>query len=141
MRFMIIRKGDAQTEAGAMPSRELAEAMMSYHEEMARELRILAGDGLHPTSKGAKVKFRRGKPMVVDGPFTETKEVIAGYTMVEADSLEQVLAWAKRWPPLDGDGEVELEIRRVFEMDEFGDVFTGELRDQAERIMNAGARV
>jgi hypothetical protein len=91
MRFMIIRKGDAETEAGGKPTRELAEAMMAYHEEMGRELKILGGDGLKPTSAGAKVKFRKGKPLVTDGPFTETKEIIAGDTLVEADSLAQVL--------------------------------------------------
>jgi hypothetical protein len=137
MRFMIIRKGDAETEAGTMPSRELAQAMMDYHEEMGRHLKILGGDGLHPTSRGAKVKFAKGMPKVVDGPFTETKEIVAGYTLVEADSLEQVLEWAKKWPPLDAHGEVELEIRRVYEVEDFGDVFTGDLEDQRQRVMNA----
>ena len=98
MRFMIIRKADAETEAGTLPSRELAEKMMAYHEEMGRDLKILGGDGLKPTSAGAKVRFRRNKPLVIDGPFTETKEIIAGYTLVEADSLAHVLAWAKLWP-------------------------------------------
>jgi hypothetical protein len=136
MRFMIIRKGDAETEAGTMPTRELAEKMMAYHEEMGRDLKILGGDGLKPTSAGAKVKFRKGKPLVVDGPFTETKEVIAGYTVVEARSLEQVLKWAERWPCLDGDGNVELEIRQLYELDDFGDAFAGDLRADAERILN-----
>jgi len=134
MRFMIIRKGDAETEAGVMPSRELAQAMMDHHEEMGRHLKILGGDGLHPTSKGAKVKFTKGFPKVLDGPFAETKEVIAGYTLVEAPSLEAVLEWAKKWPPLDANGEVELEIRRIYELEDFGDVFTGELRAQTERV-------
>jgi hypothetical protein len=135
MRFMIIRKGDAETEAGAMPSRELAEKMMAYHEEMGRHLKILGGDGLKPTSAGAKVRFRKKKPMVIDGPFTETKEIIAGYTLVEADSLAEVLEWAKRWPCLDGDGNVELEIRPLYEIDDFGDAFAGDLKAEAERIM------
>ena len=135
MRFMIIRKGDAETEAGKMPSRELAEEMMAYHEEMGRHLKILGGDGLKPTSAGAKVRFRKKKPMVIDGPFTETKEIIAGYTLVEAGSLAEVLEWAKRWPCLDGDGDVELEIRQLYEFDDFGDAFAGDLRAEAERIM------
>src|SRR5689334_10369573 len=102
MRFMIIRKGDAETEAGVAPTAELAQAMMDYHEEMGRSLTILGGDGLQPTSKGARLKFRKGKPVVTDGPFAESKEVLAGYTLVEAESLAEVVAWAKKWPPLDG---------------------------------------
>ena len=135
MRFMIIRKGDAETEAGTMPSRELAQAMMDYHEEMGRHLKILGGDGLRPTRDGAKVKFRDGKPLVVDGPFTETKEIVAGYTLLEADSLETVLKWARKWPPLDAGGHVELEIRRLYEVEDFGDVFEGDLTDQHARVM------
>jgi hypothetical protein len=136
MRFLIIRKGDADTEAGAMPSRELAQAMMDYHEEMGRHLKILDGNGLQPTSKGAKVKFTKGMPQVLDGPFAETKEVVAGYTLVEADSLEQVLEWAKKWPPLDGGGDVELEIRRVYEVEDFGDVFDAELKAVHDRVLS-----
>lgn len=135
MRFMIIRKGDAETEAGTMPSRELAEEMMAYHEEMGRHLTILGGDGLKPTSAGAKVKFKKGKPLIIDGPFTETKEIIAGYTLVEASSLAQVLEWAQRWPCRDADGNVELEIRPLWEIDEFGDAFSPELKATAERLM------
>src|SRR5688572_12790602 len=133
---MIITKGGAETEAAALPSREVAHQMMDYDEEMGRHLKILGGDGLHPTSKGAKVKFSGGKPLVVDGPFAETKELIAGYTMVEAPSLEAVLEWAKKWPCLDADGNVELEIRQIYELEDFGDVFEGELREQTERVMS-----
>lgn len=135
MRFMIIRKGDAETEAGTMPTAELAQAMMDYHEEMGRHLKILGGDGLKPTSKGAKVRFNKGKPLIIDGPFTETKELIAGYTLVEADSLALVLEWAQRWPCQDADGNVELEIRQLYEIEDFGDAFSPELRADAERIM------
>lgn len=136
MRFMIIRKGDAETEAGVMPTAELARQMMDYHEEMGRHLTILGGDGLQPTSKGAKVKFNKGKPLVIDGPFTETKELIAGYTLVEANSLAEVLEWAKRWPCLDADGNVELEIRQVYELDDLGDAFADpSLKADAERIL------
>lgn len=138
MRFMIIRKADAETEAGVAPSRELAQAMMDHHEEMGRHLTILGGDGLQPTAKGARVKFRGGKPLVVDGPFAETKELIAGFTLVEASSLAEVLEWARRWPPLDGHGEVELEIRQIYEFEDLGDAFSPELRDQAERLMAKG---
>lgn len=139
MRFMIIRKGDAETEAGTMPSVELAQAMMDYHEEMGRHLKILGGDGLHPTSKGAKVKFAKGQPKVLDGPFAETKELIAGYTLVEAASLAEVIEWARKWPCQDADGNVELEIRQVYEASDFGDVFTGDLEDQRQRVMKAEA--
>jgi hypothetical protein len=97
MRFMIIRKGDAETEAGVMPTRQLAEDMMRYHEEMGRDLKILGGDGLQPTAKGAKVKFRKGKPLVTDGPFTETKEVIGGYAIIQAKDEAEVLEWTKRF--------------------------------------------
>jgi hypothetical protein len=135
MRFMIIRKADAETEAGAAPSAELAKAMMDHHEQSARSGMILGGDGLHPSSRGARVKFSRGKPTVTDGPFAETKELIAGYTLIEAPSLEAAIAWAKTWPPLDAGGEVELEVRQVYELDELGDAFAApELKAQHDRI-------
>jgi hypothetical protein len=108
---------------------------MAYHEEMGRHLKILGGDGLKPTSAGAKVRFRKNKPLVIDGPFTETKEIIAGYTLVEAGSLAAVLEWAKLWPCVDGNGDVELEIRQLYELDDFGDAFAGDLKAEAERIM------
>ena len=135
MRFMIIRKGDAETEASAAPTRELAGAMMAYHEEMGRDLKILGGDGLKATSKGAKVKFRKGKPLVTDGPFTETKEIVAGFTLVEADSLAHVLDWVRRWPQIDGHGEVEIEVRELYELEDFGDAFSPELREVADRVL------
>lgn len=135
MRFMIIRKADAETEAGVMPSRELAQEMMDYNEAMSRELKVLGGDGLRPTAKGARVVFNKGKPTVLDGPFAETKELIAGYTLVEAPSLAAVLEWAKKWPCRDANGDVVLEIRQVYEIDDFGDVFTPELREQHARAL------
>jgi hypothetical protein len=134
MRFMIIRKADRDSEAGVMPSEELLAAMMEYNEELVNAGVMLAGEGLHPTSKGARVKFSKGLPIVTDGPFAEAKEVIAGYTMIQASSMEEALEWAKRWPALDGNGEVELEIRQVFEAEDFGDEFTPELRQQEERL-------
>jgi hypothetical protein len=141
MRFMIIRKADADTEAGKAPTRELAAAMMAYHAEMAKHLKILDGNGLHPTARGARVRFNNGKPLVLDGPFAETKELIAGYTLVEADSLEQVLEWAQRWPAeCDGGDGLELEVRRVYEMADFGDVFDEQLTAQAGSMNLGGAK-
>jgi hypothetical protein len=134
MRFMIIRKADKDTEAGVMPSQELLAAMMKYNEEMVNAGVMLAGEGLHPTSQGARIKFSKGKPIVTDGPFTEAKEVIAGFTMIQVASKQEALEWVKRWPPLDGNGEVELELRQVFEADDFGAEFTPEMRQQEERL-------
>ena len=120
MRFMIIRKADKQTEAGVMPSQELLTAMMKYNEEMASAGVLLQGEGLQASSKGARVKFSGGRPTVTDGPFTETKELIAGFTMIQVRSKAEAIEWVKRWPK--EDGEPELEIRQLFEMD---DLFTG----------------
>ena len=133
MRFMILRKADKQTEAGVMPSEQLLAAMGAYIEEMTKAGVMLAGEGLHPTSKGTRVKFRRGKPTVTDGPFTESKEVIAGYCLIQVASKEEAIEWVKRWPALDGDGDVEIEIRPLFEAEEFGAEFTPELRAAEER--------
>ncbi len=116
---MIIRKADKNTEAGVMPSEELLAAMANYNEELVKAGVMLQGDGLQPSSKGARVKFSGGKPTVIDGPFTEAKELIAGFTMVDAKSKEEAIEWVKRWPPIDGDGNVELEIRQVFELSDF----------------------
>ena len=140
MRFMILRKADKQTEAGVMPSRQLLEAMGAYMGEMTKAGVILAGDGLKPTAKGARVKFRRGKPTVTDGPFTESKEVIAGYCLIQVASLQEAIDWVKRWPALDADGEVEIEIRPLYEADDFGAEFTPELREAEERMRAEGAR-
>jgi hypothetical protein len=134
MRFMILRKADKATEAGVMPSEALLAAMGNYMEQMTKAGVLLGGDGLHPTSKGAKVKFSRGQPTVIDGPFAESKEVIAGWAIIQVNSLAEALEWVKRWPPLDGDGEVELEIRQIFEADDFGAEFTPELREAEERM-------
>ncbi|MBL8769890.1 MAG: YciI family protein [Phenylobacterium sp.] len=138
MRFIIIRKADANSEGADEATPELAEAMMAYHEAMGRSLKILGGDGLKPSREGARVKFRNGKPLVIDGPFAETKEIVAGFTLVEAGSLAEVLEWAKRWPALDGDGEVELEVRPLYEIEDFGDAFTPELKADAQRILGGG---
>ena len=140
MRFMILRKADKQTEAGMMPNQKLLEAMGAYIEEMTKAGVMLAGEGLKPTSKGARVKFRRGKPTVTDGPFTESKEVIAGYCLIQVASLQEAIDWVRRWPALDGDGEVEIEIRPLYEADDFGAEFTPELREAEERMRAEGAR-
>jgi hypothetical protein len=120
MRFMIIRKADPDTEAGAMPSEELIAAMGKYNEEMVRAGVMLAGDGLKPSSKGARVKFVRGKPTITDGPFTETKELVAGYSIIQVKSKHEAIDWVRRWPQLDGNGSVEIEIRQLYELEDFG---------------------
>jgi hypothetical protein len=134
MRFMIIRKADEQTEAGVMPSKELLTAMGQYMEDLVKAGVLLAGEGLHPSSKGSRIRFSGGKPTVTDGPFTEAKEMIAGFTLIQAKSRDEALEWVKRWPALDGDGAVELELRQVFEAEDFGDEFTPELREAEERL-------
>jgi len=132
MRFMIIRKADKETEAGVLPSEELLAAMMKYNEEMVKAGVMLQGEGLQASSKGARVKFSGGKPTVIDGPFTETKELIAGFTMIQVKSMEEAIEWVKRWPAIDG--AAELEIRQVFEAEDFGPALTPEIRKQEERL-------
>lgn len=134
MRFMIIRKADQDTETGAMPSEQLLADMGQYNEELVKAGVMRAGEGLHPSSKGVRVKFSKGKPTVIDGPFAETKELIAGFTMIDVKSMDEALEWVKRWPATDANGEVELEIRRVFEAEDFGAEFTPELREAEERM-------
>ncbi|AJW46542.1 MULTISPECIES: YciI family protein [Ralstonia] len=134
MRFMVLRMADKDTEAGVMPSEELLNAMGNYMEELAKAGVLLGGEGLHPSSRGARVEFRGGKPTVIDGPFAEAKELIAGYTMLQVKSEEEALEWVKRWPGLDGGGNVRLEVRRVFEAEDFGAEFTPEAREREERL-------
>ncbi|HET7737003.1 MAG TPA: YciI family protein [Tepidiformaceae bacterium] len=133
MRFMIIRKADAETEAELSPVADeaLLEAMGKYHEDLANAGALLDGAGLQPSSKGARVKFSGGRPSVIDGPFAEAKELIAGYTIIQARSKEEAIEWVRRWPPLDGNGEVEIEIRQLYEMDDFG---TGEAVSRMREI-------
>jgi hypothetical protein len=121
MRFAIIRKADADTEAGAMPTEALIDAMQRYNEEMVRAGVLLAGAGLKPSAQGARVSFRNGTPTVTDGPFAEAKELIAGISIIEVASREEALAWMRRWPTLDGGGNVELELRPLYELEDFGD--------------------
>ena len=134
MRFMIIRKADKDTEAGMMPTQELISAMMKYNEEMVKAGVMLDGNGLHRSAKGARVKFKGGKPTITDGPFTETKELIAGFSIIQAKSKEEAIEWVKRWPSIDGHGEVELEIRQVIEAEDFGPEFTQDMRDHEELL-------
>jgi len=116
---MIIRRADEETEAGVLPSEELFDAMTRYNEELVNAGVMLDGAGLQPSSKGMKVRFHGGTPTVVDGPFTEAKELIAGYTMVEAGSLAEVVELVKKWPVVDGHGNAQIEIRRVTGPEDF----------------------
>ena len=134
MRFMIFRMADKDTEAGVMPTEELFAVMGSYMEEMHKAGIVRGGEGLQPTAKGARLKFSKGKPKVIDGPFTESKELIAGYLIIEVPSREEAIRWMKRWPALDADGNVTLEIRQIYEADDFGEAFTPELREREERM-------
>jgi len=133
MRFMVMVKATADSEAGAMPSTELLEAMGRYNEELAKAGVMLAGEGLQPSSKGARVRFDGASRTVIDGPFTETKELVAGFWILQCKSLEECIEWVKRAPnPMPG--ESEIEIRQVFEADDFGDEFTPELREHEARL-------
>ncbi|MBI3906058.1 MAG: YciI family protein [Pseudomonas fluorescens] len=134
MRFMIIIKASQDSEAGVMPSQELLTAMGNYNEELVKAGIMLAGEGLHPSSKGARVKFSGDRHTVIDGPFIETKELIAGFWLWKVKSREEAIEWVKRCPnPMPGT-EAEIEIRQVFEAEDFGAEFTPELREQEERV-------
>jgi hypothetical protein len=134
MRFMAMVKANKDSEAGVMPSEELLAEMGKYNEELVKAGVMLAGEGLHPSSKGARVKFSGDQRTVTDGPFTEAKELIAGFWLIQAKSKEEAIEWIKRSPnPMPGQ-ESEIEIRQVFEAEDFGDEFTPELREQEERL-------
>jgi hypothetical protein len=133
MRFMVMVKATQDSEQGVMPSEEMLAAMGRYNEELAKAGVMLAGEGLHPSSRGARVRFDGASRSVVDGPFAETKELVAGFWIWECKSFEEALEWVKRCPnPMPGPSEIE--IRQIYEMDEFGAEFTPELREQEERI-------
>lgn len=133
MRVIVMIRANKDTEAGVMPSEELLTAMGKYNEELVKAGVMLAGEGLHPSSKGARVKSSKGKLTVTDGPFTETKELICGFWIWQVKSMEEAIEWAKRMPnPHNEDGEVE--IRPVFEAEDFGEEFTPELREQEDRL-------
>ena len=134
MRFMVVVKATKNSEAGVMPSEGLLAAMGKFNEELVKAGVMLAGEGLHPSSKGARVKFSNGKRTVIDGPFAETKELIAGFWLWQCKSKEEAIEWVKRCPdPMPGE-EAEIEIRQVFEAEDFGAEFTPELRAQEERL-------
>jgi hypothetical protein len=130
---MILLKSDANTEAGALPDEKLLTDMQKYNEELVAAGVLRGGEGLQPTSKGARVKLSGSKRTVVDGPFAEAKELIAGFWIFEVKSLQEAIEWVKRCPnPLDG--EAEIEIRQIFEADDFGDALTPELRAAEDRL-------
>lgn len=140
MRFMIIRKADANSEGEDKATDALVTAMMAYNEEMIRAGVMIGGDGLQPSRKGARVEFHRGKPTVIDGPFTEAKELVAGYTLIQVKSREEAIAWAKRWPKEDGDGEVRLELRQIYEAEDFGAEFSPAIHKQEELLQEMAGK-
>jgi hypothetical protein len=131
MRFMVIVKANKDSEAGVLPSREILEAMGKYNEELVKAGVMLAGEGLHSSAKGKRVKFSGAKRTVTDGPFAETKELIAGFWLWQCKTMEEALEWLKRAP---FDGGTEIELRQVFEAEDFGPALTPELREQEERL-------
>src|SRR5689334_14913460 len=141
MRFMVIVKATPNSEAGIMPSQKLLAAMGAFSEELVKAGVMLAGEGLQPSSKGARVKFANGKRTVVDGPFAETKELVAGFWLWQCKSRDEAIEWVKRCPdPMPGEESV-IEIRQLFEADDFGAEFTPELREQEERLRAQSAKL
>ena len=133
MRFMIIVKASKDSEAGVMPDEKLLAAMGKFNEELVKAGVMLAGEGLHPSSKGARVRFSGAKRTVIDGPFAETKELVAGFWIWQVKSKEEAIEWVKRCPNPHNE-ETEVEIRRLFEAEDFGAEFTPDLREQEERL-------
>ena len=133
MRFLVIVKATKNSEAGMLPSEELLTAMGKFNEDLVKAGVMLAGEGLHPSKKGKRVKFSDGRKTVVDGPFAETKELIAGFWIWQCKSLQEAIEWAKRCPN-PHEGESDLEIRQIFEAEDFGAEFTPEMRQQEERL-------
>ena len=134
MRFMVMVKATNESEAGEMPTEKLLADMGRFNEELIKAGIMLAGEGLHPSSKGARVKFNGAKRTVIDGPFAETKELVAGFWLWQCKSMEEAIEWVKRCPNPFEQGESEIEIRQVFEAEDFGAEFTPELREQEERL-------
>ncbi len=131
MRFLVMVPASEESEAGVLPSSELIAEMGKFNEELVKAGVMLAGEGLHPTSKGARIKYSGGQRTVIDGPFTEAKELIAGFWLIQVKSKEEAIEWMKRAP---FDGGVEIEIRQIFEPDDFGQNLTPELREQEARL-------
>jgi len=138
MRVMVIVKANEESEAGIMPTQKMLADMGKYNEELVKAGIMLEGEGLHPTSKGKRVKFSGGNRIVTDGPFAETRELIAGFWIWKVKSMEEAVEWLKRAP---FDGGTELEIRQVFEAADFGDEFTPELREQEDRVRAQAAKL
>ena len=136
MRVMVLVKATEQSEAGHMPSTGLLEAMGRYNEELVKAGVMLAGEGLHPTVRGARVRFDGPSRTVVDGPFAETKELVAGFWLWQVRSMDEAIEWVRRCPN-PHEGPCEIEIRPVFEADDFGEAFTPELREQEQRLRDA----
>ena len=133
MQFMVIRKADAETEAGVMPSKELIDDMTAYNEMLVKRGVMKQGAGLLASSRGARVSFSNGKPTVIDGPFAEAKELIAGYSIIEAKSLAEVIELVKQWPQSDGHGNVQVEIRPLATAESLG--FTEEQQDRYHKLV------
>jgi hypothetical protein len=134
MRVMVLIKATEESEAGQMPSEQLLTQMLEFNEELVKAGVMLAGEGLHPSSKGARVVFRGSERRVIDGPFTETKELVAGYWLWQVKSIDEAIEWVKRIPNPDPGIEGIVEIRPVFESDDFGDELTPELREKEQRL-------
>jgi hypothetical protein len=133
MRVVVLIKGTERSEAGEVPSRKVLEQMTAFNEELVKAGVMLAGEGLHPSSMGVRIEFSGDERTVIDGPFTETKELLAGFWLIQVKSKEEAIEWVKRVPsPLEGDAEIE--IRQVFEAEDFGDEFTPELREREARL-------
>ena len=134
MRFMVIVKATKDSEAGIMPGEQLLTEMGKYNEELVKAGIMQAGDGLHPSSKGARVRFSGDQRTVIDGPFVETKELVAGYWIWKCNSLDEAIQWLKRCPHPHPDIDTEVEIRQIFDMEDFGEAMTPELREQEQRL-------
>src|SRR3982751_3602777 len=143
MRVMVIVKASKESEAGIMPSQKLLTEMGKFNEELVKAGIMLEGEGLHPTSKGKRVKFSGGKRIVTDGPFAETRELIAGFWIWKVKSMDEAIEWAKRIPFDDeqAQSDTEIEIRKIFETEDFGAEFTPELREQEDRIRAQAAKL
>ena len=140
MRVMVLVKATKDSEAALMPEQKMLEDMMKFNEELVKAGVMLAGDGLQPSSKGARVRFVKGKTSVVDGPFAETKELVAGYWIWQVKSREEAIEWARRCPqPMPGD--CEIEVRPLYEMEDFGEAVTPEIREQEARLRRQSAEL
>lgn len=139
MRFMVMVKADKMSEAGILPTEQMLAEMGRYNEELVKAGVLLAGEGLQPSTKGARVRFSGSKRTVIDGPFAETKELVAGFWILQTRSKEECIEWVKRCPNPFPDVESEIEIRQIFEADDFGAEFTPELREQEKRVMTQAA--